>query len=162
MNEVREFFKAFSADPRGKELLKAAKEPKTAEEAADMYVGIAKELGVSVSREEMMEFVQAREKDQQAETARAQSAVKTAVEEEELDRVAGGLGDNLICMDTFSPHEWCWANDSCTYLINIYTNDVKADPKPVPEGTRYATVGDDYVFYSDTCGTVLTQYGTPV
>ena len=103
MNDVKEFFKKLATDPKGKELLKATKEPDTADEAANLYVGIAKELGANVSREDMLIFVQANEKEQRRAAEKAVADVKVALADSELENVAGGAeGD--ACESTQNGH----------------------------------------------------------
>ena len=120
MEEIKKFFETLKTNPKGKELLTAAKEPATLEEAADLYVGIAEKLGVSLSKENMIKFLQAREKYQQAISEKAEGAVKEALEEKDLDTVAGGAGGATQCADTFAPGEWCFITDSCAFVINYY------------------------------------------
>ena len=127
MNEVKELIRKLATDPKGKELLGAAKEPKTMEEAADMYLGFAKELGVEVSREEILAFLQLKEKNQQEAAAKAEESVKMTLDDAALDKVAGG-STYTLCDETFNAGEWCWASDSCSLVITCYT------PEPVKEG----------------------------
>ena len=123
MNEGKEFLKAIATDPKAKELLKGLKEPATAEEAAEQYGIIAEKLGLNVSRETILEYVNIREKMQQKQTAKAESEVKTALDENELDSVAGG-GDGADngCDSTTkdADEEWCWFSDACNYVISFY------------------------------------------
>ena len=119
MNEVKKFFMALAADPRGKELVAAAKVPDNAEEAVDIYLGIAKELGISVSRENIIEFVRQKEKLQLATSAKAETSLKEALDEAVLDSVSGGTVETQ-CQDTFNAGEWCWFTDFCAVLISSY------------------------------------------
>ena len=130
MNDVKKFFRVLATNPRGKELAAAAKVPDNAEEAVEMYLGIAKELGVSVSRENILEFVRQKEKLQLAASAKAEASVKEALDEAVLDSVAGGAADTQ-CQDSFDAGEWCWFTDSCAVLITSY------------EG-NYASTNDQY------------------
>jgi len=123
MNEIKEFLKAIVTDPRAKELLKGMKEPATTEEAVEQYVMIAKKLGLSISREAILEYVSIREKVQQKQTAKAESEVKTALDEDALDSVAGGGdGDNSGCDSTTkdADEEWCWFSDACNHVVTFY------------------------------------------
>ena len=120
MNEADVFLKALHTDPKAKELLKESGEPANAEEAAEKYAAIAEKLGFDVTKEHLMRFLDAKEKVYQAQAAKAATAVKEALDEDALDSVAGGAGDNPECSSTFSPHEWCWVSDSCSWAISTY------------------------------------------
>ena len=50
MNEVKDFLKALSENTMARELMKEAKEPANAEEAAELYAGIAEKAGISVTK----------------------------------------------------------------------------------------------------------------
>ena len=97
MNEADVFLKALRTDPKAKELLKESGEPANAEEAAEQYAAIAEKLGFDVKKENILRFLNAKEKLHQAQTMNAESAVKEALDEEALDSVAGGAGDNPEC-----------------------------------------------------------------
>ena len=117
MNEVQELIRKLAMDPKGKELLAGAKEPETIREVADMYLGFAKELGIEVSREEILAFMRQKEKAQQAASEKAEKAVKVALEEQDLEKVAGGAE----CADTYQEGEMCWFTDSCSIIIKSYS-----------------------------------------
>ena len=123
MNEIKEFLKALTSDPRAKELLQGMKEPASMEETAEQYGIIAEKLGFSISRENILEYLNIREKMQKEQTANAEGAVKTALSEEDLQSVAGGIYTN--CSSTSQPadKEWCWFSDACHYVINFYEDD---------------------------------------
>lgn len=128
MNEVKEFLMALRKDPKAKAFLKEMQETKNVEEAAEKYVEAAGNLGFSVTKESIMGFLEAEEKQMRKITADAENAVKVALDETDLDAVAGGNGAagkaNEICDSTFLPHEWCWFSDVCSYIINKYNMPV--------------------------------------
>lgn len=135
MNEVRNFLKALNENPTAKELMKAAKEPANAEEAAALYADIAEKAGIAVSKETIAEFLKTKEKNQQQATAAAEGAVKAALSEDDLDNVAGG-GANEQCASTYDEGEWCWFSDSCSYVVSYYDMNLKKArkvPDPDPE-----------------------------
>ena len=119
MSEVKDFLKALNENPKAKELIKAAKEPANAEEAAALYADIAEKAGIAVSKETIAAFLKGKEENQQQATAKAEGAVKAALNEDDLENVAGG-GKDERCDSTFDRGEWCWFSDSCSYVISYY------------------------------------------
>ena len=86
-------------------------------DTAERYLGIAKELGISVSGEDILSFLQIKEKIQLEKAAKVEEIVKEALDEEALENVFGGADS---CADTYSEGEWCWFTDSCSMLICGY------------------------------------------
>lgn len=119
MSEVKDFLKALNENPKAKELIKAAKEPANADEAAALYADIAEKAGICVSKETIQEFLKNKESRQQEVTAKAEGLVKAALGEDDLESVAGGVQDER-CSSTFDRGEWCWFSDSCSYVISYY------------------------------------------
>ena len=134
MNELKELLAKLKKDPKAIELLKAAKEPATIDEAADLYVSIGNQLGIKVSREAVLAYMKSRQALQQKVTENAEKNVKKALDEEDLDAVAGG--GELACASTYDHSgEWCWVSDSCSMVINYYDT---------PTGTTpYTSMTDD-------------------
>ena len=120
MNDVKALLEALRTDPRAKELLEEVKEPAGIEEAAGLYLDLAEKLGINVSRESMISFLQAKEKYQQAQSAKAAETVKEALEDRELDSVAGGYKEHNECSDTFQDGENCWFTDQCDIVFSHY------------------------------------------
>ena len=126
MNEVKEFLKALATDPKAKELRKGMKEPASTEEAAEQYITIAEKMGFSVTKESILEFLTVMEKKQQAQAAKAQNEIKAALNEDDLESVAGGVEgkneNNSGCESTTksAEEEWCWFSDACNYVVNYY------------------------------------------
>ena len=122
MSKIRELLSSLSKDPRIKGLLKAVKEPENAEEAADEYASIAEKLGVSLPKEEVLTFLKDEEEKTRSQTEKADEAVKLSTED--LNQVAGGASgyvkDHPECDTTYTDHEWCWASDFCSVIINYY------------------------------------------
>ena len=124
MNEAKEFLNILGKDPKAKELLKAAKKPANAEEAAQEYAIIANQLGFHVSKEQLLTLLNAKEKHQMEITARAEEKLdKAAISEDELDNVAGGEKTLSVCESSFKRGEWCWLNDSCEFVVSLYYAD---------------------------------------
>ena len=136
---------------RGSEkLFKVAKEPASIEEAAELYADIAAKTGTSIPKDAILAFLKEKEVSQQAQSAKAEGAVKQALDEEALDAVAGGDGGyvkhNTACDTTFDPGEWCWFSDSCSLVISYYDDGVGApiNTKPWTEDDeKFATMDDD-------------------
>ena len=78
----------------------------------------------------------AREKIQQAQTAKAEGEIKTALNEDDLESVAGGVDgeeggektNNIGCESTTksAEEEWCWFSDACNYVVNYYEMNLPA------------------------------------
>ena len=64
----------------------------------------AKKLGYDISKEKILDLIKMKEKIQREKAAKAETVIKKALSEEELDAVAGG---NSICYDTYMPDENC-------------------------------------------------------
>ena len=124
MSTVKDFLKELRESPKAMELLGAAKEPANAEEAAQLYADIAEKAGISVSKETICEFLKGKERIQKAVAAKAEETLKSALSENELDNVAGGVElegkQETVCKDTFMPGEWCWMSDYCSVVITSY------------------------------------------
>lgn len=119
MAQEREFLKRILTDPGAKELLKEIESTAGGEETAEKLVSAAKELGFDISKEKFLELVRLKEEEQKRRTESAQSQVKAAIGEKELDTVAGG-GEEDECSDTYVIGENCWFNDSCDYVLRLY------------------------------------------
>ena len=118
MSNIKDFLKTLHENPEAKKLIQEAKEPGSIAEAAGLYADIAEKTGISVSRETIQALLEEKEKLQQAITAEAENVVKEALDENDLETVAGGA--NPGCDDTHTDGEWCWFTDSCSYLITFY------------------------------------------
>ena len=127
MIKIKECLMALRKNPRLAELLKGAKEPENAEEAADQYASAAEKLGVSLSKEEVLTFLKDEEEQVRSKTEKAVDMVKLSAEQ--LDHVAGGDGgyvkDHPECDTTYSDHEWCWFSDNCSVIISYYDDSTK-------------------------------------
>ena len=131
---VNQFLETLRNDPKAKELMKGMKKPESDEEIIDSYAAIAEKIGFDLSRDEIREGVSGLIKEQQAKAMNAAEQVqKTALGEEDLENIAGGWDPN--CNETYSPGEWCWFSDSCSYLIRLYDDNTvtislkEEDPK---------------------------------
>ena len=120
MSEVRDFLEALSKNPEAKKLIREAKEPANVEEAAALYAEIAEKTGVSVTKETIQQILDKKQEIQKAQTAKAENAVKEALNDTALDNVAGGADGG--CSSTAEPGEWCWFSDSCSVVINSYAD----------------------------------------
>ena len=122
MSSIKDFVQALTTNPKAVELLKEAGEPANIEEAAVLYADVAEKAGISVSKETICALLEQKEKIQQELTAKAESAVKEALDENALESVAGGIeGEKMDkCASTAIPGEWCWFSDACSLVINYY------------------------------------------
>ena len=77
-------------------------------------------------KEYFTSFLQVKEKIQQEKAAKAEESMKTALDENDLEHVAGGTGKNAGCDSTYTEDEWCWFSDSCSLLISDYDDECGA------------------------------------
>ena len=129
MSDIHDSLKALSENEEAKKLFRAAKEPAGIEEAAELYADIAAKTGTDISKDAILAFLKEKEVSQQAQSAKAEGAVKQVLDEEALDEVAGGgnyENHNTACDTTFDPGEWCWFSDSCSLVISYYEDGVGA------------------------------------
>ena len=77
---------------------------------------------------------------QRMKTGRSDADVKTALDDNALEQVAGG-GEDPRCSDTFSRGEWCWFADSCSYIITGYGDD--AAPVNIPDNGPEMAAGNE-------------------
>lgn len=155
MEKMKEFLKALVTDPKAKELLSGMKESDSMETNAEQYHQIAEALGFSISKEQLLAFLQAKEETHKAYAARAEETVKKALEEAELNAVAGGRDGKVTeCQDTFSPGEWCTITDSCSYVIRFY------DDPAIPENYLYESEAckDEVLHLEEKF--IVTDFGT--
>ena len=124
MEETKKFLQAISTDPKAKELMKGMKEPENVREAAALYKEVAKKLGYSLTKNDIIAMLTFMEKNQQEQTAKTEGSVKEALDESTLDVVAGGQKIEG-CESTADIGEWCWFSDSCSVVINYYDNSDK-------------------------------------
>ena len=124
MSKIKECLSALRKDPRIRELLKGAKEPANAEEAADQYTAAAEKLGVSLPREEVLTFLKEEEEKVRSQTEKAADTV--ALSAEDLNQVAGGyVKDHNECDTTYADSEWCWISDNCAVAVRYYDDSTK-------------------------------------
>ena len=64
--------------------------------------------------------------------------MKVALSEDHLENVAGGM--EMSCESTYEAGEWCWINDSCSFVVSWYegNEDVSySDEKDVMDDEDY-------------------------
>jgi len=132
MSQERDFLKAIMTDLRAKDLIKKIKRS-TDEEMAEEYVRVADKLGFSISKEKFLQLFKLKAKHQQNEAQKAEEEVKTALDKEDLDVVAGG---DSVCYDTYVAGENCYFTDQCNIILLSYS-----DQPAVP--VDYMENGDD-------------------
>ncbi len=152
-----------------KALLKGLKEPKSTEEAAEQYAEVAKKAGYDLKKEAILNVLKAKEKVQKAITEKAENTVKVAINEKELETVAGGGEiEGGTCESTFDYGEWCWVSDSCAVVINSYTGEKGVDPMICVNNTTNLHLPElegpgDWESWRDFCpGTMLGEDPAPL
>ncbi len=120
---VRKFLKELRTNPRARNLVKNFRAPASDEEAAAGYVRLAEALGYSIPPEKMKAGLQALEEEVRSRSTGVENAVGR-IGEEELEDVSGGSSGAwypMYCQEQFVENEWCWYADSCSGVINNYT-----------------------------------------
>ncbi len=112
MDEVRKFMEAMQNDPRAKELMDSMDVPVDEEKAVDVYLDLAKKLGFSISREELISWVQEKEEECMSRSERAEADMAEELDSEKMSMVAGGKGREN-CFKSYLG-KWCWYSDNCT------------------------------------------------
>ena len=107
---------AVKNDPNAMEMLKGLGVPKNDAETFDGYLKVAEAIGCDITKDELLDGLKAIMAEQKA--ASDSVAEKVSLEEEELEKVAGGAG--VGCKDTYEEGEWCWYSDSCSLIITSY------------------------------------------
>ncbi len=119
MNEVGKFMEALENDPKAKELSENIIMPVDEEKAIDLYFDLAKKLGFTFSREDLINWAQEKEKEYQVKSEKVEDDMLDSLDLNQMDLVAGG-GKDERCWDTFRRGEWCWFVDSCKSIIKQY------------------------------------------
>ena len=152
MEEVKQFLQEISTDPKAKGLMKGMKEPENVREAAAVYHEVAEKLGYQLTKNDIKTILAFMEKNQKEQTAKTECSVKQALDDSALDAVAGGGENYDNCDSTAYEGEWCWFSDSCSLIINYYSNEpVKVDYKQWDcvndafDGTHAEECGSTYV-----------------
>ncbi len=115
---AKKLFEMLDTDPEAKELLKDYTKPEKPEEILKVYTDIAGKLNISLTEDELKDYLAEEAK---AMGSRTEAAAAKIVElpDEALDAVAGGK-DHEECKDTFRDHEDCWYNDGCDAIYHMY------------------------------------------
>ncbi len=121
METLRKFMEALQTDPRAEELLKGKAKPESQEDAVRIYAEAAKELGFSLTEDDIRKGIKALQEEQAAKTEQAKEAVRK-LELDDLEKVAGGANSaNAKCGNTYEDRENCWFSDGCDNLIIVYS-----------------------------------------
>lgn len=124
MNEVRKFMEALEKDPRAKELSENLSVPDDEDKAIDAYIDLAKKLGFTISREDLLNWEQEQEKEYKAKSEKAEAGMMESLDLDQMNMVVGGqIGDYHRCVDTHKEGEWCWLKDSCKMIVRLYHLD---------------------------------------
>ncbi len=119
METLKKFLETLRTDPKAEELLKGREKPESLEAAAGIYAEAAKELGFELTEVDIREGFKALEEEQKAKTEQAKDAAQE-LNVNDLEKVAGGKGEEGWCRDTYVDRENCWFNDGCDTIINSY------------------------------------------
>ncbi len=124
MNEIEKFADALQNDPSAKALMDSMDAPADDEKAIDAYIDLARKLGYTFSREDLVSWGLEKEKEFAARAEQAEAGMMEALDSEKMSMVAGGSqSDDKAdprCVDTFKRGEVCFLLDSCKYLYKYY------------------------------------------
>ncbi len=120
MDEVKKFLDVLENDPRAKELSENLSIPYDEEKAIDVYIDMAKKLGFTITREDLLNWKQEEEEAYKAKAEKAEAGMMESLDMDQMDKVAGGNGHEKRCRFTYKSGEWCWFQDSCGWIICRY------------------------------------------
>ncbi len=121
---AKEFLMKLSDNKEALELLNGREKPKDADEIASLYAEIAGKLGEKATAEDFKEALAEIEKEM-VEKAKSVSADIEALDDTQLDDVAGGIGNYYLChffcnTNVFGrgceydfENDDCWVKDAC-------------------------------------------------
>ena len=115
MEELKKFLEEIRTNPRANEMINGMEKPESPEELAACYAKIAKELGYTLTEDDILEGVKTIAEDMIAMTEK-HKAEMDKLDMDEMNKVAGGLPCHNTfdkCSDTFKDEENCWWNDGC-------------------------------------------------
>ncbi len=127
MNEVMKFMEALQNDPGAKTLMDSIDVPDDDEKGIDVYLDLAKKLGFSISRDDLLSWKEEKEKECRARAEKAEACMAKELDPEQMGMAAGGKKGDPACDSTFHKGEWCWFTDSCKHVINRYHCLSKSD-----------------------------------
>lgn len=132
MTDTEKFLNALKEDEALREYARK-NTPSEGTDKEDAIVAIANHFGYPITKEELLETLNARRTQIEQSRATADQAVKE-LSEAALTAVNGGVCDtnyyvkctdeqrHEYCEDTFQTGEWCWSTDSCETALNCYGN----------------------------------------
>ncbi len=127
-DNVKKFLEYVKNNPEAKEKLKAFEKPEAEKEFFHQYIEAAKQMGFDITEEEFREYIRSQCADHTARTEAAAAKIQ-ALEDDELDPVAGGSGRDLCdsvlwlhasCQNTYEMFENCSSQDGCDGSFNKY------------------------------------------
>ena len=108
MKNVKKFFEEVIKTEEAKAILTSIKEPETEQERIDAYLEIAKKLGIELSAESVLAYINAADINEPA---------SGELDDEELAQLTGG---GNVCSSTYQNEENCWFSDGCDIAWNKY------------------------------------------
>jgi hypothetical protein len=114
-----EILKKMKADPKAKELFDGMEKPKSPDEAISAYAQVAEKLGYGITAQDIKEAIEQEEASRKAKTDKVVSDME-ALEDDDLEGVAGGYYYEDGCADTFSVFSSCEKVDYCFFEISYY------------------------------------------
>ena len=107
-------------DPRTGEWMKDKARPESQEEAVGVYAEIAEKLGLSLTAEDIMDYIRQAEQTCKDRTEKAAARIQE-LSDEEVEQVSGGR-DNSACVETYMDCENCRLMDGCDMVFQQYAD----------------------------------------
>ena len=110
MENAKKFFEEVAKTEEAKALFASMEAPKDEKERILAYIEIANKLGIPLTTEGIVAYLQA---------VANQEPAEGELDDEELQQLVGG-GENTDCKDTYMHKENCWRTDGCDMVNNHY------------------------------------------
>lgn len=160
MEEARKFLMALRSDLRAAELLGEQPQPANEAEELETYVKIARDLGYSLTAQQIADAAQAMAQEQLAQTEETEELVAEELDPEELEKAAGGYtinyGDHTV--EVKAPEGYPCGQTNFD-LDMIYRH--QRGCKDLHRYSCRSTYEDgEWCWLSDACDKIITNYSS--
>ena len=108
MENAKKFFEEIIKTEEAKALFDCAKKPETEDERIEAYVDIAAQLGIEITKEEVLAYFD----------EKLNNSTSSEIDDDEMAHFSGGRDSR--CINSYKDRENCWWNDGCDYVTNNY------------------------------------------
>ena len=108
MENAKKFFEEIIKTEEAKALFDCAKKPETEDERIEAYVDIASQLGIEITKEEVLAYFD----------EKLNNSTSSEIDDDEMAHFSGGRDSR--CINSYKDRENCWWNDGCDLYMNQY------------------------------------------